>query len=64
MLTAILRLYPADIVEAGLLERIDLATTATAQRQQELRRAASALVLRLLAAPLELNSSAVVRCSN
>ena len=56
--------YSADIVDAGLLERIDLTTMATAQQHQELRRAGSALVLRLLAAPLELNFAAAVRCSN
>lgn len=48
-------------MEGGLLERVDLASTTMAQQHQELRRAASALVLRLLAAPLVLDASATVR---
>ena len=62
-------LTSADIVEVGLLERVDFTTRATetaaaAQQQQQLRGAVSALVLRLLAAPLVLDASTTVRCFN
>lgn len=53
--------YSADVVEAGLLERIDLATTAFPQQHRDLRRAVAAIVVRLLAALNDLNVITTVR---
>ena len=55
-----------DVVEAGMLERVDIAATsnASARQQRELRNAAAALVLQLLSAPLLPNASAMVRATH
>lgn len=54
-----------DVVEAGMLERVDVAaaSNASARQQRELRNAAAALVLQLLSAPLLPNASAMVRAT-
>jgi hypothetical protein len=55
-----------DVVEAGMLERVDVAaaSNASARQQRELRNAAAALVLQLLSAPLLPNASAMVRATH